>query len=66
MITVTFLVQGTHHIADQEQDTCKSMRVVVSTHLCLSKERLEELSKRLREGHIGSLESRRLERQTQE
>ena len=60
MITVTFLMQGTHHIADHEQDACKSMKVGVSTHMCLSKERLEELSKRLREGHIGSLDSRRL------
>lgn len=41
MVTVTFLMQGTHHIADHEQDTCKSMKVGVSTHLCLSKERLE-------------------------
>ena len=65
MTMVVFLVQGTHHITDQEQDSCK-MRVGVSIHLCLSKERLEELPKRLREGHIGSLDSRRLERQTQQ
>lgn len=66
MTMVTFLVQGTHHITDQEQDACKSMRVGVSIHLCLSKERSEELLKRLRKGHIGSLDSRRLERQTRQ
>lgn len=40
---------GTHHISDQEQDTCQSMGAGMSTHLYLSRACLEVLPRRLRD-----------------